>query len=154
MNSDFNELLKAFNENHVKYLIIGGYAVMEYAEPRFTKDLDVWIKSDLENAKRVFKSLSEFGAPLTGLTPQDFTEEGAFYRMGVPPVMVDILFSLENLSFDTAWERRRDSEDDGVLLHFISKEDLIASKLASGRPQDLLDVQSLQLPVHSPDKFQ
>ena len=93
MNSDFNDLLKAFNENQVKYLIISGYAVMEYAEPRFTKDLDIWIKSDLDNAERVFKSLSEFGAPLTGLTPEDFTEEGAFYRMGVPPVMVDVLFS-------------------------------------------------------------
>jgi len=138
MNSDFNDLLKAFNENQVKYLIIGGYAVMEYAEPRFTKDLDIWIKSDLDNAERVFKSLSEFGAPLTGLTPEDFTEEGAFYRMGVPSVMVDVLFSLENLSFDAAWERRHDSEDNGILLHFISKDDLITSKLASGRPQDLL----------------
>ncbi len=154
MNSDFNALLKAFNENQVKYLIIGGYAVMEYAEPRFTKDLDVWIKSDMANAVRVFKALREFGAPLSGLNPEDFTEEGAFYRMGVPPVMVDILFSLEDLSFDAAWERRRDSEDSGVTLHFISKGDLIDSKLASGRPQDLLDVQSLQLPVHPPDKFQ
>lgn len=78
MNFDFSELLKAFNANQVKYLIIGGYAFMEYAEPRYTKDLDLWVSSDKDNAERVFKSLAEFGAPLAGLKPQDFTEEGTF----------------------------------------------------------------------------
>jgi len=154
MNFDFNELLKAFNEHHVKYLIVGGYAFMEYAEPRYTKDLDLWVKADQDNAERVFKALAEFGAPLAGLEPQDFTEEGTFYRVGVPPIMVDILFSLEGLSFDTAWERRHESEDNGILLYFISKDDLITSKLAAGLPQDLLDVQTLQLPVRSADEFQ
>ena len=154
MNFDFNELLKAFSENQVKYLIIGGYAFMEYAEPRYTKDLDMWVKSDLDNAERVFSALAAFGAPLAGLKPQDFTEEGTFYRVGVPPVMVDILFSLEGLSFDAAWDRRHKSEDNGVPLYFISKADLIASKLAAGRPQDLLDVQTLQLPVRAADEFQ
>ena len=154
MNSDFKDLLEAFNENQVEYLIIGGYAVMEHAVPRLTKDLDIWIRSDLTNAEKVFKALVEFGAPLAGLTPHDFTEEGNFYRMGSPPVMVDLLFSLEGVVFQAAWQRRHISESDGIRLNFISKEDLITAKKLAGRPQDLLDVDKLLLPVRSADEFQ
>ncbi len=154
MNSDFRELLQLFNANQVKYLIVGGYAFMEYAEPRYTKDLDIWVQAEKENAQRVYKALAEFGAPLEGLTPQDFTEEGYFYRMGVPPVMVDILFSIEGFSFEKVWERRVESESNGVKLIFISKEDLIATKLAARRPEDLRDVEVLRLPVRSPEEFQ
>src|ERR1017187_6595989 len=91
MNSDFEELLSIFNENGVRYLIVGGHAVMLYTEPRYTKDLDVWIDASAENAERVYRSLVAFGAPLAGLTAKDFAEEGSFYQMGIPPVRVDIL---------------------------------------------------------------
>jgi len=84
VNSDFSDLLRLFNDNHVKYLVIGGYAVVQYAEPRFTKDLDIWISTDIENANQVYKALREFGATLTSLTPKDFSEEGYFFQMGVP----------------------------------------------------------------------
>jgi len=80
MNSDFNELLKAFNDSHVKYLVIGGHAVMKYTEPRYTKDLDIWVKADTENARAVFAALRAFGAPLTGMTEDDFAHEGHFYQ--------------------------------------------------------------------------
>ncbi len=82
MNSDFKELLKIFNENKVKYLIIGGYAVSEYSEPRYTKDLDIWIEASEENSEEVYKSLKEFKAPLLNLTPTDFAQEGAFLSNG------------------------------------------------------------------------
>ena len=95
MNSDFEELLSLFNDNEVKYLVVGGYAVMLYTEPRYTKDLDVWIEASQENAARVFHALAEFGAPLRGLTPADFAKEGCFYQLGRPPVRVDILMSIE-----------------------------------------------------------
>ena len=84
VNSDFSDLLRIFNDHNVKYLVIGGYAVVQYAEPRFTKDLDVMISTDSENAEAVFNALKEFGAPLAGLSPKDFSEEGFFFQMGVP----------------------------------------------------------------------
>ncbi len=90
MNSDFEELLSLFNANDVKYLVVGGYAVMLYTEPRYTKDLDIWIEPSEDNAARVFRALSKFGAPLSGLTPSDFAHEGCFYQVGIPPVRVDI----------------------------------------------------------------
>ncbi len=143
VNSDFKDLLNLFNAYRVKYLIIGGYAVIKYTEPRYTKDLDLWIRADAKNANAVYQALKEFGAPLTDLTSADFSEEGYFYQMGIPPVRVDILMSISGLTFDAAWPRRVKADFDGVPVLFIHREDLIASKLAAGRPQDLIDAASL-----------
>jgi hypothetical protein len=144
VNSDFKELLSIFNSKGVKYLVIGGYAVIRYAEPRYTKDLDLWTKADPENGLAVYEALREFGAPLTNLSPEDFAQEGYFYQMGVPPVRVDILMSVPGLSFNSAWEKRVPVDFDGVIMPFISKEDLIISKRTSGRPQDLIDADLLE----------
>jgi hypothetical protein len=143
VNSDFSDLLNLFNVNHVKYLVIGGYALIQYVEPRYTKDLDIWISVDQENATAVFKSLKEFGAPLAEMTEVDFSQEGYFYQMGLPPVRVDILMGIPGLTFDKAWQRRVEVDFDGLLVKFISREDLITSKKASGRPQDLIDAELL-----------
>ncbi len=143
VNSDFSDLLKLFNEYGVRYLVIGGYAVIQYAEPRYTKDLDLWISTDPANAKAVYRALREFGAPLAGLTPEDFAEEGYFYQMGVPPVRVDVLMGIPGLAFEPAWERRVEVDFGDLSVLFISREDLIKAKLASGRKQDLLDVELL-----------
>jgi hypothetical protein len=143
VNSDFSDLLRIFNVNHVKYLVIGGYAVVQYAEPRFTKDLDVWISTDIANAEAVFKSLREFGAPLEELSVKDFSEEGYFFQMGIPPVRVDILMGIPGAHFDECWQRRSDINFDDLLVSFISKKDLIVAKRASGRPQDLIDADLL-----------
>jgi hypothetical protein len=135
--------LRIFNANRVKYLVIGGYAVIRYTEPRYTKDLDLWVSADAENARSVYAALKEFGAPLTGLTEQDFAEEGYFYQMGVPPLRVDVLMGIPGVVFSDAWERREETDFGGLRIPFISRRDLIAAKRASGRPQDLLDAQSL-----------
>jgi len=143
VNSDFSDLLRIFNDHNVRYMVIGGYAVVQYTEPRFTKDLDVLISTDQTNAEAVFKALREFGAPLAGLTPNDFAEEGFFFQMGVPPVRVDVLMGIPGIQFEGCWNRRVVVEFDGMKVIFISKEDLIASKRAAGRPQDLIDVDLL-----------
>lgn len=144
MFRDYKELLSVLNAHRVKYLIVGGYAVSLHAEPRATKDLDVLIGPTAENGKAVFAALAEFGAPLEGLTPKDFVEPGSFFRMGAPPVMVDILSSISGVDFDQAWERRVESAVDSELnAAFISREDLLAAKLAAGRPQDLADASAL-----------
>ena len=143
VNSDFSDLLRLFNANQVKYLVIGGYALIQYAEPRYTKDLDLWISADATNAQAVYRALREFGAPLAELTEADFAQEGYFYQMGVPPVRVDILMGIPGVIFTEAWPRREEVDFDGLLVPFISRQDLIAAKRASGRPQDLLDVAQL-----------
>jgi predicted nucleotidyltransferase len=143
VNSDFTDLLKIFSDNNVRYLIIGGYAVIQYAEPRYTKDLDLWISTDTANAAAVYKALREFGAPLANLTADDFAEEGYFYQMGVPPVRVDILMGIPGVAFEAAWQKRVEIDFEGLSVSFIAKEDLIAAKLASGRPQDLIDAKML-----------
>ena len=143
VNSDFTDLLNLFNDNNVRYLVIGGYAVIQHAEPRFTKDLDLWISTDPSNARAVYQSLKDFGAPLTDLTEADFTEEGYFYQMGVPPVRVDVLMGIPGIQFEGAWDRRVEVYIDGLRIPFISRLDLITAKLASGRPQDLIDAELL-----------
>ncbi len=141
---DFKELLKLFAAHDVRYLIIGGYAVMRHAEPRFTKDLDVLIAVDDENASAVYEALRAFGAPLEGLTPADFASEGSYYQMGVPPMRVDVMMDVPGIGFGEAWKRRDTIDLAGVPVHFIGKQDLIRAKRASGRPQDLLDVAALE----------
>ena len=143
VNSDFSDLLRLFNANHVRYLVIGGYAVIQYAEPRFTKDLDLWISTEINNAAAVYRALKEFGAPLVDLTDVDFAQDGYFYQMGVPPMRVDILMGIPGVEFEQAWKNRKEVDFDGLMVNFISKQDLIAAKLASGRPQDLLDADAL-----------
>jgi hypothetical protein len=144
VNSDFTELLKLFSDNSVRYLIIGGYAFIQYAEPRYTKDLDLWISTDTKNAESVYAALKAFGAPLAEITEDDFSEEGYFYQMGVPPMRVDIMMGIPGLEFERAWKNRVEIEFDELLVTFISKEDLIAAKRASGRPQDLIDADTLE----------
>ena len=143
VNSDFSELLSIFKKNKVKYLVIGGYAFVQYAEPRFTKDLDLLVAANPENAKAIYQSLLEFGAPLQDLTEDDFAREGYFYQMGSPPVRVDVLMDIPGVDFEEAWGRRLDVRFDDVAVSFISKQDLIAAKRAAGRPRDLLDIELL-----------
>jgi len=144
VNSDFSDLRNLFKASNVKYMVIGGYAVVQYTEPRFTKDLDLWISTQPDNAEAIFAALKEFGASLEGMSPKDFSEEGYFYQMGVPPVRVDILMGIPGVQFDEAWERRVEVQFDDVSVTIISREDLIQAKRAAGRPQDLLDADSLE----------
>lgn len=144
MFPDFKELLSAFNAHRVRYLVVGGYAVSFHAQPRATRDLDLLIGADPANGRAVYAALAKFGAPLQGLTARDLVEPGSFFRMGNPPVMVDILPRISGVDFEEAWRRRVEvAIDDTLSAPFISREDLIAAKLAAGRPQDLADVAAL-----------
>lgn len=147
MHPDFKELLSILNEHGVKYLIVGAYAVSIHAQPRATKDIDILIRPDPENAGTVFRALAKFGAPLQGLSAADFAEPGPFFRMGQAPVGVDILTEVPGVDFDAAWLRRVEDTIDaesGLRASFLSRDDLIASKLASGRPRDLADVDDMR----------
>lgn len=146
MLKDQRDLIVALNAHGVKYLVIGGHAVSIHAEPRGTKDLDVFIKADEENSKSVFAALAAYGAPLSGMTPADFNDKPtAVFQMGVEPGRVDILQGIAGVQFDEAWESRVEKLLDGSTpAHIISREHLIQNKLAVGRHQDLADVEKLR----------
>jgi hypothetical protein len=145
MHQGFKELLSASNAGKVRYLIVGVYAVSIHAQPRATKDLDILIGADAENSKAVYAALAKFGAPIEGLSAEDFAEPDNFFRMGTPPVMVDIMPKIMGVEFDEAWSRRVDVQiDDDLSVPFISRQDLLIAKLAAGRAQDLIDVDALR----------
>ena len=147
MYQDYKDLLSAFNAHGVKYLIVGGYAVIFYAQPRATKDIDLFIKADPANSQAVHAALAEFGAPLQNVRPEDFADRGSFFRFGRDPRGVDILPDIPGVDFDAAWERRVEGVIDsisGLRVFFISRDDLIAAKLASGRIRDLADVEDIR----------
>jgi hypothetical protein len=144
MTNDFKDLLRALNANAAKYLIVGGHAFGVHAEPRTTKDLDLFIPSDPENAEAVFRALAQFGAPLQGMSPADFAD-GTTFQLGQPPDRIDILQRIDGVTFDEAWTNRiQGTVDDEIQASIISRDDLIRNKLASGREQDLLDVKVLR----------
>ena len=152
MYQDYKDLLSAFHAHGVRYLIVGGYAVIFHAQPRFTKDIDVFIKADPANAQAVYAALAEFGAPLQNIRPEDFGDRGSFFRFGRDPRGFDILPDLPGVDFDAAWERRVEGvigPESGLKAFFISKDDLIAAKLASGRIRDLADVEDIRAAAES-----
>jgi hypothetical protein len=147
MNQDYKDLLSAFRSHGVKYLVVGGFAVIYHSQPRFTKDMDLFIKADPKNASATYAALAEFGVPLQGISPEDFTDRGSFFRFGRDPKGFDILPAIPGVEFDEAWGRRIEAVVDpatGLKANFISAEDLIASKLATGRIRDLADVEDIR----------
>lgn len=144
MNQDFKDLLEAFINERVRFLIVGGYAVIKHSEPRYTKDLDLWISPDAENSERLFRALTEFGAPLDGLTSNDFTRPEYFYTMGRAPGRIDILLDIKGRNFEECWERRNSVELGKLQVNYISRDDLIVNKEAVGRLQDLADAEKLR----------
>jgi hypothetical protein len=152
MYQDYKDLLSAFHAHGVRYLVVGGYAVIYHAQPRFTKDIDLFIKADPANAHAIYNALAAFGAPLQGIQPEDFAERGSFFRFGHHPNGFDILPEIPGVDFESAWERRVEGILDpksGLRAYFISAPDLIASKLASGRPQDLADAEAVRKAVEA-----
>jgi predicted nucleotidyltransferase len=144
---DLKQLLLAFNDHKVEYLIVGGYAVAIYAEPRATKDLDLFIRPESANSERVYSALAAYGVPMDGLTAADFTEPGAIFQLGVAPARIDILPSIDGVTFDEAWHQRVEVMLDGVAAHVISSAHLMQNKLRSGRTRDLADVEAIRLAI-------
>lgn len=147
LGSDFCDLLSAFHACNVKYLIIGGWAVSIHAQPRATQDMDIFVSPDRTNLEAVYEALLRFGAPLNNVPKNQFLAPGSYFRVDAPPNQVDIFPGIPGVQFEACWAKRVEVPLDvegAIFAHIISAEDLIASKIASGREQDLADVQAIR----------
>jgi hypothetical protein len=144
LNKDFREFIELLNANGVEYLIVGGYAVGFHGHPRYTKDLDVWILVSHENASRVMKSLTQFGFGNVGLKKEDFLKLDEFVQLGYPPNRIDLVTSCDGVEFDTCYSSKVQIEIDGLKINFIDLQNLRKNKKATGRLQDLADLENLK----------
>jgi hypothetical protein len=144
MNPDFKDLLSAFSAHGVEYLVVGAHALAAHGHVRATKDLDVWIRPSADNASRVLRALSAFGAPLQDLSIEDLSHPGLIFQIGVPPVRIDILTTIDGVEFAPAWLERIQARFGDLSVPVLSRGDLIRNKRATGRLQDLADVERLE----------
>ena len=144
VNPDFKDLFSAFNDANVLFLVVGAYAMIHYTEPRYTKDIEIWIDRSAGNAARALVALGQFGAPVDGLTPSDFEDPETVYQIGVEPNRVDILVPIAELDFAVAYRNAVIASYGGVPIRVLALDDLILAKRAAGRDQDLLDLKRLQ----------
>ena len=140
---DFKEFLKLLNAHQVEYLLIGGYAVGYYGYPRATADMDIWIAMNPANAERIVAALKDFGFDLPELSSRLFLKEWQIIRIGVPPVRIEVATTISGVNFGECYAQRVVDVLDGVKVNLISLKHLKANKKASGRHQDLADLENL-----------
>jgi ABC-type cobalamin transport system permease subunit len=143
-NQDFKDLFAELNAHGVEFLVVGAHALAAHGYVRATKDLDVWVRADRENASRVVRALGAFGAAMNAVTENDFAVPGITFQIGVAPVRIDIITAVDGLTFEAAWPNRVVSEYGGEQVFVVSRGDLIRNKRATGRPQDLADIAALE----------
>lgn len=144
LNQDFKEFIQSLNDNDVRYLVIGGYAVALHGYPRYTKDIDIWIQMTPENADRMVAALDEFGFAPLGLQSGDFLVPDQIIQLGYPPSRIDLITTPPGVDFETCYKARIQTVIDDITVSFIDLENLKKSKRASGRLQDLADLENLQ----------
>lgn len=144
IDQDFRDLLSSFLDAEVEFLVVGAHALALQGHIRATKDLDVWVRPTNTNAERVFRALVEFGAPLQGTKPSEFASQGLILQIGVPPGRIDVITSIDGLSFEEAWPDRSEGIFFGLTVPALGRSGLLRNKRAAGRPQDLADVDWLE----------
>lgn len=144
MHPDFKELLVELNAHRVEYLVVGAHALAAHGYVRATKDMDVWVRPEAENAKRLVQALEAFGAALHGATLQDLSGPDFVLQLGVAPIRIDVITSITGVEFDEAWSSRLQTVFGGEPVGVLSREHLIRNKSATGRPQDIADVEALR----------
>ena len=142
---DFKEFLQLLNSKKIEYLVIGGYAVGYHGYPRATGDMDIWIAINEQNAMKMVEALEEFGFDPPELQKELFLKDQKVIRMGVPPMRLEILTSIDGVNFKTCFNNRVIADFGDFKVNFISRDDLLINKRASGRPQDLVDFDKLQI---------
>jgi hypothetical protein len=145
LNRDFSEFIACFTARDVRFLIVGGYAVAAHGHPRYTKDLDVWVRADEDNARRIIDALDDFGFGGLGLRVEDFVEDDVVVQLGREPQRIDLLTFVSGVDFDEAYGSRVLARIGEVDVPVIGREELRRNKLATGRLRDLADIEDLGL---------
>lgn len=143
ISKDYEELFKILNTYNIRYLVVGGYAVMYHTEPRYTKDIDVWIIPEMNVAHKVYDALKKFGAPLVGVSPEDFKDKKMIFQMGVAPIRIDIMVDLPGVSFGSAWKNRKKVKYGNTSVNVLGITELVKAKKTANRTQDKLDLEKL-----------
>ena len=143
-NQDFREFIESLHKHNVRYLMIGGYAVALHGHPRYTKDLDIWIWMDHTNATNLLNALKDFGFSSLQLVPEDFLKPDQIVQLGFPPNRIDLMTSPKGVEFDTCFASRAEIEIDGLTINMIDLKNLKMNKKATGRHQDLADLENLK----------
>jgi hypothetical protein len=146
LNKDFKEFIELLRSNAVEFLVVGAHALAVHGRPRYTGDIDIWVRPEPNNFARLIKALDAFGFAALGVSAEDFMAPQAMVQLGYPPARIDLLTSIDGVTFDDCFAHRLDVTIGGTLLPVISIDDLIRNKLATGRAKDLVDVQSLRVP--------
>ena len=144
VNQDYKDLFKILNEEKVEYLIVGAHAVILYVEPRYTRDIDLWVNPTKENVDSLWNALVKFGAPLIDITKEEFENPNLIYQIGIEPNRIDIIMGMDKVSFAEAYNQKKGSFYDGIPINIISISDLIKTKENTGRKKDELDIESLK----------
>ncbi len=144
MNQDFQDILSAFCDEGVEFLLVGAYALAVHGLPRATGDLDLWIGTKEENPQRAWRALERFGAPLDQITVEDLSTADTVCQIGVEPLRIDVMTSIDGVEFEVAWSARIETEVAGITLPVISRSHLVQNKRAAGRPQDVADLARLE----------
>ena len=140
---DFKELLALFNALHVKYIIVGGYALAFHGAPRMTGDIDIFVEPSNDNAFKILEALKRFGFGNIGLKIEDFSQRDNVIQLGRPPVRIDILTSLTGVSWEKAYATKKKGKYGGLFVFFISRELLLKNKRSVGRKKDQADLEAL-----------
>jgi predicted nucleotidyltransferase len=143
LNSDYKEMLQCLLEERVRFLLVGAYALAVHGYPRATKDIDFLVWATPENAASLMNALAKFGAPLDDVSAADFSAKGIVFQIGNAPRRIDILTSISGVEFEQAYSAKKTVLLEGLEVPVISLQDLIVNKRASGRAQDLADVEKL-----------
>lgn len=143
MNQDLLDLLRAFCDHNVRFMVVGAYALAVHGRPRATGDLDVWVDATPENAPRIVTALSAFGAPVEQVTLDDFSTPGIVFQIGLPPARIDVLTQLSGVAFAQAWPQRIRAPFADLEVDVIGREEFIRNKRATGRTKDLADIEDL-----------
>ena len=125
-------------------MIVGGYAVGIHGHPRYTGDLDIWLLREPGNAEMILNAIKEFGFGSLDIKEIDLTKEDSIIQLGYPPLRIDLLTSIDGVHFNECYPNKKTLMIDGLSVDFIGYADLIRNKKASGRHQDLGDIENLE----------
>jgi predicted nucleotidyltransferase len=144
LSKDLREFVELLNGNGVEFLVVGAHAVAWHGNPRFTNDIDFFVRKGLENGTAIVRTLAQFGFASLGMRPEDFLADDQILQLGQKPNRIDVITSIAGVSFDEAWQTRVAGDIDGIAVQFIGLTELLRNKESTGRPKDIGDADELR----------